>query len=76
MGAIAVFEWEMLFPDRSDFLILTPLPLQSLQMLAAKVEALIAFLTLLLVSYNAFGTLILPAVSKGAFFRQLYAHAL
>ena len=74
MGATAVFEWEMLFPDRSDFLILTPLPLKSLQMLAAKVGALIAFLTLFLVSCNVFGTLILPAVSKGAFFRQLYAH--
>ncbi len=25
MGAVAIFEWEMLFPDRSDFLILTPI---------------------------------------------------
>src|SRR5882757_6515702 len=75
MGAVAIFEWEMLFPDRSDFLILTPLPLKPLQMLAAKAAALIAFLTLFLVSCNLFGTLILPAVSKGAFYRQLTAHA-
>ena len=74
MGAVAIFEWEMLFPDRSDFLILTPLPLKPLQMLGAKATALIAFLTLFLVSANIFGTLILPAVSKGAFFRQVYAH--
>jgi hypothetical protein len=75
MGAVAIFEWEMLFPDRSDFLILTPLPLKPLQMLAAKSAALIAFLALFLVSANVFGTLVLPAVSKGAFLRQLYAHA-
>jgi hypothetical protein len=75
MGAVAIFEWEMLFPDRSDFLILTPLPLKQLAMLTAKAAALIAFLTLFLVSSNVFGALILPAVSKGAFFRQLYAHS-
>jgi hypothetical protein len=75
MGAVAIFEWEMLFPDRSDFLILTPLPLKPLHMLAAKAAALVAFLTLFLVSSNLFGTLILPAVSKGAFYRQLSAHA-
>jgi hypothetical protein len=75
MGAVAIFEWEMLFPDRPDFLILTPLPLKPLAMLAAKATALIAFLTVFLVSSNVFGTLILPAVSKGAFFRHLYAHA-
>jgi hypothetical protein len=75
LGAVAIFEWEMLFPDRSDFLILTPLPLKPVAMLAAKAAALIAFLTVFLVSSNVFGTLILPAVSKGAFFRQLYAHA-
>jgi hypothetical protein len=74
MGAVAIFEWEMLFPDRSDFLILTPLPLKPLQMLAAKAAALIAFLMLFLGSANVFGILVLPAVSKGAFFRQVYAH--
>jgi hypothetical protein len=86
MGAVAIFEWEMLFPDRSDFLILTPLPLKPLQMLTAKTAALIAFLALFLSSCNVFGMLILPAVTRhvvvvrgqvtfvGAFWRQLYAH--
>lgn len=74
MGAVAIFEWEMLFPDRSDFLILTPLPVRPFTMLAAKATALIGFLMLFLVSSNVFGTLILPAVSKGAFFRQICAH--
>jgi hypothetical protein len=86
MGAVAIFEWEMLFPDRSDFLILTPLPLKPLQIFAAKIAALIAFLALFLSSCNVFGMLVLPAVTRhvvvvrgqvtfvGAFWRQLYAH--
>ena len=74
MGAVAIFEWEMLFPDRPDFLILTPLPLKPLQMLTAKISALIAFLALFLASGNIFGTLVLPAVSKGAFWRHMWAH--
>lgn len=86
MGAVTIFEWEMLFPDRSDFLILTPLPLKPLQMLATKAAALIAFLAIFLVSCNLFGALILPAITRhmvvvrghvmfvGAFWRQLYAH--
>lgn len=75
MGAVSIFEWEMLFPDRLDFLILSPLSVKSRQMLAAKATALIAFLTLFLVAGNLFGIVMLPAVSKGDFFRQIYAHA-
>ncbi len=43
MGAISIFEWDMLFPDRIDFLVLSPLPLTSNQMLAAKAVALTGF---------------------------------
>jgi hypothetical protein len=74
MGAVSIFEWEMLFPDRLDFLILSPLSLKPMQMLAAKAAALIGFLALFLVGCNLFGTFMLPAVSKGDFFRQIYAH--
>ena len=63
MGAVAIFEWEMLFPDRLDFLILTPLPLPSLQMLVAKAVALAGFLVLFLVGANLFGMLVLPGVT-------------
>ncbi len=75
VGAVTLFEWDMLFPDRWDFLILSPLPIKPLGMLRAKISALLAFLTLFLVSSNLFGTLLLPAVSKGNFYRQVYAHA-
>jgi hypothetical protein len=39
MGAVSIFEWEMLFPDRIDFLVLSPLSLKPVQMLAAKAAA-------------------------------------
>ena len=75
MGAVSIFEWEMLFPDRLDFLVLTTLSLKPFQMLAAKAMALIAFLGLFLFACNFFGIWMLPAVSRGDFFRQMYAHA-
>lgn len=76
MGAVSVFEWSMLFPDRLDFQVLSPLPLTAWQMLMAKGTALMMFLLIFLVSCNVFGTLVLPAVTKGAFYRQLCAHAM
>jgi len=63
MGAVSIFEWEMLFPDRLDFLVLSPLSLKPLQMLAAKAAALIGFLVLFLFACNFFGTWMLPAIS-------------
>jgi len=74
MGAVAVVEWEMLFPDRLDFLVLTPLSLKRGQLLTSKAVALAGFLALFLFSANAFGAFVLPAVSKGDFYRQVYAH--
>lgn len=75
MGAAAIFEWEMLFPDRLDFLVLSPLPVKPLQMLGAKLAALIVFLSLFLFSSNVFGALVLPLISKGSVFRHLFAHS-
>jgi hypothetical protein len=43
-------------------------------MVAAKAAALTLFLALFLLATNIFGMLLLPAVSKGAFFRHVYAH--
>ena len=74
MGAVAVVEWEMLFPDRLDFLVLTPLSLRPWQLLASKAAALLGFLALFLFSANVFGAIVLPAVSKGTFYRQVWAH--
>jgi len=74
MGGVAIFEWEMLFPDRLDFLVLSPLPLKPRQMLGGKALALIGFLSLFLLSCNLLATLILPAGNTSTFFRQMFAH--
>ena len=74
MGGVAIFEWEMLFPDRMDLLVLSPLPLKQGYLLAAKASALIGFLGLFLVSCNLFATLMLPAGPGITFFRQMFAH--
>jgi hypothetical protein len=74
MGAVSIFEWEMLFPDRIDFLVLSPLSLKPAQMLAAKAAALLGFLALFLVGCNFFAALFLPAIGHGGFLHQCYAH--
>jgi hypothetical protein len=65
MAGASVFEWEMLFPDRLDFLVLSPLSLLGRQMLCAKAVALGGFLGLFLVAANGFGMVVLPMVSTG-----------
>lgn len=76
MAGVAVFEWEMLFPDRLDFLVLSPLPVRGREMLSAKAGALGLFLGLFLFAANALGVLMLPLVSKELFWRQVLAQAI
>jgi len=66
MGCVATLEWEMLFPDRMDFLILLPLPLKARDLFAAKAGALLSFLGMFLVAANVLGTLLLPMVAGAA----------
>ena len=76
MGLMSIFEWEMLFPDRLDFLVLTPLPLRVWQLMAAKAAALIGFFIIFIFSSNVCGAGILPLLSRGLPFRQMAVHAL
>ena len=57
IGFTAVFEWDMLFPDRRDFLILSLFPVPLRKIFAAKFAALSTFLFLLIGSLIAFPTL-------------------
>ncbi len=75
MAGVAIFQWDTLFPDRLDFLVLAPLPLRSRQLLLAKAAALGGFLALFLVAANLFGVMMLPAVSKGVFWRMVGAQS-
>ena len=77
MGAVATFEWEMLFPDRADFLILLPLPLKERALFAAKAKALLSFLGLFLVAANLFAAILYPAVSTtrtASYLHTAWAH--
>jgi hypothetical protein len=44
LGIIVAFEWDMLFPDRTDYLILTPMPVKTRMIFWAKTTALVSFL--------------------------------
>jgi hypothetical protein len=74
MGAVTTFAGEMLFPDRIDFLVLTPLPLRGWQMPLAKACALAGFLLLFLCGCNLLGAFFYPLLCRGEVLRVLYAH--
>ncbi len=75
MGLVTILEWEMLFPDRMDFLILGPLPIRAREMLGAKAAALAGFVGLLLVGTNGLSGLMYPMVAKAGFWWPAVAHA-
>jgi hypothetical protein len=65
MGFVMVFEWDAIFPDRKDYLILTPLPLGGTSIFAGKTLALIAFLGIFAIDANFFCTLLAPLTTGG-----------
>ena len=52
-GLVTLLEWEMLFPDRRDFVNLTPLPVRLRTVFAAKLASFIAFIGLFSVAMNS-----------------------
>lgn len=75
LGAVATVQWESLFPEPKDFLILLPLPLPMRTLLTAKLRAVGLFLLAFLVAANVFGTVLMPALAEGQMLRALWAHA-
>jgi hypothetical protein len=78
MGVVTTFEWEMLFPDRADFLILLPLPLKARELFVAKGRALLTMLAVFLAASNLFSLILFPAVStgrRGNYFHTAAAHS-
>jgi hypothetical protein len=65
MGFIMVFEWDALFPDRRDYLILSTLPIRISTLFLAKVTALAIFLAVFLLDVNFFSALLWPAMDGG-----------
>jgi len=60
VGLFSVLCWESIFPDRSDVLVLAPLPVRVSTLFRAKVAALIAALSLSVLSLNIISGLVWP----------------
>ena len=65
MGFVMVFEWDALFPDRRDYIVITPLPLGERTIFFGKLAALLVFLGLVLVDANLLGGVLGPIVTAG-----------
>jgi hypothetical protein len=63
VGFATLFEWDMLFPDRRDFLVLGPFPVRLRTLCAAKFAALGFFLLLLITAVNGVPTVMTPVFS-------------
>jgi hypothetical protein len=62
IGFIAILEWDALFLDRQDYAVLTPLPLKAAKIFAAKITALLLFLSLFILDVGGIPTLLYPLV--------------
>ncbi len=63
IGFATVFEWDMLFPDRRDFLVLGTFPIRVRTLFAAKFAALGLFLLMLIGAVNGAMTTAVPLFS-------------
>jgi hypothetical protein len=61
MGIVAVFEWDLFFPDLLDICVLKPLPITDRRTFLARVTAIVILLGGLLFDTNVLATLVLPA---------------
>ncbi len=62
-GFATLFEWDVLFPDRRDFLILVPFPVRLRELFGAKFAALGVFILTLVGAVNFFPTVLMPLFS-------------
>jgi hypothetical protein len=69
IGFATFFEWDMLFPNRRDFLILAPFPIRLRDLFAAQLTALAKFLGLLIFAVNIFPVVFVTLMSLSARFR-------
>jgi hypothetical protein len=77
MGAAAVYEWDLLFPDLLDVFVLSVLPISTRRLFFARVLALTIFLGAVLIGTSILGTLFFPVVADlPRFGYHLLAHAL
>jgi hypothetical protein len=63
VGFATIFEWNRLFPDRRDFLLLAPFPIRLRDLFGAKLASLGWFLLALTVAVNGFQMVCIPLFS-------------
>ena len=61
-GAVAVWRWDSIFPDRRDYLNLVPLPLSMPKMFLANLAAILFLTAVLAVDVNAASAVLFPLV--------------
>ena len=66
MGAITVFEWDLLFPNVLDVFILSVLPISNRRLLFARVVAVVIFLGLFLLGTSSLGIMFFPVATEPA----------
>jgi hypothetical protein len=80
IGLFSVFNWDSVFPDRQDLLVLAPLPVHPGTLFIAKIAALLSALGISIIALNVFTGLIWPCLfspAEGRFWagvRSLFAY--
>lgn len=65
-GAVAIWKWDALIPDRRDYMNLAPLPIPSRHILYANMTALLLLAAVLALDVNAVSAVLFPLVATGA----------
>jgi hypothetical protein len=63
MGLVTIFEWDLLFPDLLDVVVLSPLPTRRSRMLGARVSAIFILMGAVLFDSNFLAPIVLPAAT-------------
>ena len=73
VGLLMALKWDSLFPDRLDYMILTPLPVSTRRMFLAKSVAVGAILLLYVLAANAVLSVLIGVMEPRAFFAHIIA---
>lgn len=63
-GFATAFEWDMLFPDRRDYLVLTPFPIRVRDLFCAKIASLVIFLSTVMAAVHAYVPFVLIGMAN------------
>ncbi len=76
IGFVAVLEWNSMFPDRRDYLILGPMPIKEGTLFVAKAASLCILLLLFSVFANAVPAVLYPLFASSGSVRFIISHSL